>query len=725
MKNILPVIDPGFLAFRRSIKTFLAVLVSTAIFWDEPRMAMLAAVSALLFSRSQAGNTIRERRFTMLTTGLLMSLLAVPVSIISQSPVGSFTFLVLFSALIFYLIGNGIVPDFPAVTLIGVSVVTMAFSHTVASGVRFAGIYLLTTLLVFTMHFVIWPTRPRKRLELQLVIIRRALVAYAESVMGEYSSLEAGIGATHLQSDRIRKSIGDFKRLWQLFRMAAPSPNSPEARLHQQMDRLRRVHEYLLLLWQFRANAFDHSFYHTNILHNEPLRATHQWLIKTAAGNSEKPQQQAETYLQQIEALMHQMMDHYQQTGHKTMAWQELMPVVNTFKALQTVIADIVHEPEQTTFAIINEFSGKKKIQSFFSMVRQALSNIGLQQPAAQFAIRAAITIGLVKAYTLYFHTDYGYWLVLFAVLLIRPNLGISIKAGRERLVGTLAGGALAFVFILIIPAPSMLFYAALMGSVFLMIWFANLDRMVPMVTALTFMIVGLFYLISPDGDELVWLRMIYTAAIVLLVIAGSFLLWPSRARSALASSLAAVLEAEQKYFNVIFDATGNESQTEIAGLKQHIRDKLQQLEKNMEGARQEVLQQRAVSRAINVRRYLLRLLNTLQALEVIAVKNVSCCNSTLLAHELRVFTASVDAAFDALTLALHKRSAVVDYPDLQEYFVALLSRFRQMKLSGESQSKNRLPQLWNFSALVMNLKPLMLEMEGIREEIDQRLKER
>ncbi|NCA86486.1 MAG: hypothetical protein EOM83_13095 [Clostridia bacterium] len=719
MKNILPVIDPGFLALRRSIKTFIAILVSTAIFWDEPRMAMLAAVSALLFSRSQAGNTIRERRFTMLTTGLLMALLAVPVSVISQHPLGALIFLVLFAALLFYLIGNGIVPDFPAVTLIGVSVVTMAFSHTVASGVRFAGIYLLTTLLVFTMHFVIWPTRPRKRLELQLIIIRRALKVYAESVMADYPSLEAGIDTTHQQSDRIRKSIGDFNRLWQLFRMAAPAADSPEARLHQQMDRLRRVHEYLLLLWQFRANAFDHSFYHTNILHNERLRAIHQWLIKTAEGTNEKPQQQAETYLQGMEALM----DHYQHTGHETVPGHELMPVMNTLKALQTVIADITHEQE-TGYVPINAFSVKKKMQSFFMKTRQAFSEFGWQQPAAQFALRAAIIIGLVKAYTLYFHADFGYWLVLFAVLLIRPNLGISIKAGRERLAGTLAGGALAFVFILIIPASSSLFYVALMVSIFLMIWFANLDRMVPMVTALTFMIVGLFYLISPDGDELVWMRMIYTAVIVLLVIAGSFLLWPLRARSTLAASLGAVLEAEQTYFNSILIATGNEDQQAVTGLKQHIRDKLLQLDKNMEAARHEVLQQRAVGRAINVRRYLLRLLNTLHALEVIAHNQASRCDVSLIDLELKTFTIAANKAFVSMNQALQQRTSVKDFPSLQAPFNALLSRFREIKPANDSGDYGSLPNLWNLSALVINLKPLMLELEGIREEIDQRMKE-
>lgn len=405
------------------------------------------------------------------------------------------------------------------------------------------------------------------------------------------------------------------------------------------------------------------------------------------------------------------------------MSGQELMPVMNTLKALQTVITDIMRDQE-TSYAAVHEFSAKAKLESFFVKTTEAFRLFGWHQPAAKFALRAAIIIGLVKAYTLYFHADFGYWLVLFSVLLIRPNLGISIKVGRERLAGTIAGGIIAFGFILLILAPNTVFYVALMISTFLMIWFTNLDRMVPMITALTFMIVSLFWLISPNGDELVWLRMIYTAIMVVVVIAGSFLLWPSRARSSLAASLVAVLEAEQKYFNVILARANFENQQAIADLKQHIRDKLLQLDKNMEAARYEVLQQHAVGHAINIRRYLLRLLNTLQALEVIVRDNLSGCLSPLLNDELKLFATAADEAFDTLKVALHQQFVVVDYPSLQYHFDTLLSRFREINPASEIIPQDSLPELWNLSALAMNLKPLTLELDGIREEIDQRQKE-
>ena len=40
--------DPGFLALKRSSKTVVAILAAVAIFYDDPRLAMFSAISAML-----------------------------------------------------------------------------------------------------------------------------------------------------------------------------------------------------------------------------------------------------------------------------------------------------------------------------------------------------------------------------------------------------------------------------------------------------------------------------------------------------------------------------------------------------------------------------------------------------------------------------------------------------------------------------------------------------
>jgi len=128
--NTITAFDPGLLAAKRSLKTFLAILISLLIYHHQPKMALLAVIAAMLFSRSQTGTTIRERKFTMLLTGFLMTALSVPVSLISADTALSVVFVTVGAFFVFFFIGLKLIPDFPAVVLLSVSVVEMAFSRT-------------------------------------------------------------------------------------------------------------------------------------------------------------------------------------------------------------------------------------------------------------------------------------------------------------------------------------------------------------------------------------------------------------------------------------------------------------------------------------------------------------------------------------------------------------------------------------------------------------------
>ncbi|NQU83816.1 MAG: hypothetical protein HQ536_03835, partial [Parcubacteria group bacterium] len=80
LKKILHEYDPGLLALKRTLKTFLAMMVLIVIFRHDTRLAMFAAISSLLISRSQSGITINERKFTLLSTGIFIAIICIPAS---------------------------------------------------------------------------------------------------------------------------------------------------------------------------------------------------------------------------------------------------------------------------------------------------------------------------------------------------------------------------------------------------------------------------------------------------------------------------------------------------------------------------------------------------------------------------------------------------------------------------------------------------------------------
>lgn len=715
--------DPGFLALKRSLKTFIAVLISLAIFWHTPGMAMFAAISSMLFSRSQAGFTIRERRFTMLATGITMVLLSMPVTLVSQNDWAAVAFVLMASFVTFFLIGNRVVPDFPAVSVLALSVVEMAFSHTIESGLHFAGLFLLTLALVFILHFVLWPTRPRHRLKAQIAIITKNLLDYDRAIRAGYPDEESGIRATQVIGDRVRRSIGDFRRLWQLFGMRPDDNNIVENRYLDIYTALGKIHEYLILSWQFRVSVWNSNLFIDKVIQDQRLLEILNYFIRRQDPAIIKP---SDRKLQETLGKLGAIASEYLQqmrSGYRGEHHREWVAVINSIKALETLASDLQHS-ETPVDMETQEFSAGRKIKSFFKKSLESVSKIGFSHSGFKLALRSMLIIGATKAWTVFRDTEYGYWLVLFAVLLIRPNLGISIKVGKQRLIGTIAGSVLALGFVFVIPPGSATYLFFLLVSLFFMLWFINIDRMVPMVTALTFMIIGLFYMIYPESGNLVWLRIIYTAAIVLLVIIASFMLWPEKARKKFALTLADAILLEKDFFGGIMDnvLTGNRKQMSVTE-KQKIRDQIQRLNDVIEATKNEVIQEKVIIHGLNIRSYIMRLLNTLQSMEATSGACDFGHGFSAVYDELQKFTGSILQAFDVLIEALHNQTDVVDFPDLRSDFEQLRRRFRENRYAGD-EIVDDITRFWKNSTMIWNFKPLTLELEGIKNEINLKMAE-
>ena len=723
MINFIQQYDPKFLALKRSLKTFLAILISLAIFYDNPRMAMFAAITSLLISKAQTGLTLQDRKFSMLTTGILLSLLCVPVSIISQNDVLSVVFVVAATFITFFLIGLRVVPDFPAIVLLAFSVMIMAFSHTVGSGLEFAGLFLLATFMVFTVHFVILPTKPKVRLKAQLEFIINSLDGYFDDITANYTDLESGITKTQHSSAKARKSISEFKRLWQLLGMRAQYKVSHQTRFPEISKGLEDLFEYMLLIWQFRARAWKSERFQAYILHhpdiiniiNKLLDFYHPGLVK-ASDNIKSEIQNS------LQKLNNQYLADYK--GEKETAqreeWVAIFNALHSLLALtENINSTIIDKTDKAT-----EISIRTRLVNFFLDVKVSFGKLNFSNPAFRFGLRSTIIVGSVMAYHKFFGPTYGFWLVLFSILLIRPNLGVSIKAGRDRLIGTLAGSVAGFVFVTLVPAESIAFYSIVLLSVFFMIWFANLDKLIPMITVLTFMIIGLFSLINPSDSGIAWLRLGYTAAIVIFVIFISFLLWPEKAKKKFANALADTLNSEKLYFlSIINSMLNNDSSNDVERQKKQLSQQLIKLDEIIDATKNEILQAKVIHHGLNVNRYILRLRNTLHAMDFAAGKcnPVSCLPE--LENELKNFSDNCETAFNSLTDAFRKLERASGFPNLRKDFVKVRNCFRNVR-GKAGPEKDEITQLWNISTFIWNLKPLILELEEIKAEIDLKMDE-
>ncbi len=715
--------DPKFLALKRSLKTFLAILISLALFYDNLRMAMFAAIISLMLSKSQIGLTLQDRKFSQLTTGLLLALVSVPVSIISQNATLSVIFILVATFATFFLIGLRVVPYIPAIVLLSVMVLVMAFSHTLRSGIEFSGLFLITTGLVFTIHFVILPVRPKVRLKAQLEMILKSLEEYYFDVTADYPGLASGISTTQQSAAKARKAISEYKRLWQLLGMKPLDMNQNKSRFPEIAMGLENLFEYMLLIWQFRARAWESEIFKDCILCNIEFESIINQLMYHYHPDQLKPndndiiriQNRLQTLNSQYLSVYH---DEKETTGRKE--WVAIFNAVHSLLSLtETMITPITQETE-----LVPEIPIRARISNFHTAINDSIGKLKFRIPAFRYGLRSAIIVGATMAYFKFFEPAYGFWLVMFSILLIRPNLGISIKIGRNRLIGTLAGCLAGFAFESFVPVGNIVFYSVVFLSVFFMIWFANLNKFIMLVSVMTFLIINLFSFMYPSDSGIAWLRLGYTAAIAVFVIFVSFLLWPEKARKKFTNALADTLEIEQQYFlSIMRSLLKLDSPDTVENRRKQLTLQLAELDEIIDATKNEILQVKVIHHGLNVNGFIQRLRNTLHSLDSTAAVCRNEPELHELDNELKYFADHCEEAFESLIITFRQLERAANFPNLRGDFLKVRDSFRAIR-GRPDPARDEITRLWNISTFIWNLKPLILELEGIKAEIDFKMDE-
>jgi len=182
------------------------------------------------------------------------------------------------------------------------------------------------------------------------------------------------------------------------------------------------------------------------------------------------------------------------------------------------------------------QMSGKKLSGSFITMVR------ALKQP-----LRTGTAAAL--SYLIYrgFHLSHGYWAVISAVIVMQSNLGRSISAGANRLLGTAIGALIgALVFRMAGLDVWGVFLAIALTMAICSVRPLQQSQRLAGVTAAIVMLVG-----EGSAWQAGFSRFMDVALGILVALLVSFL-WPSRAELDLRSSLADTYQNLQQFFSAV-----------------------------------------------------------------------------------------------------------------------------------------------------------------------------
>lgn len=177
-----------------------------------------------------------------------------------------------------------------------------------------------------------------------------------------------------------------------------------------------------------------------------------------------------------------------------------------------------------------------------------------------RYAGRIAAVSALAMAVYRGFDIPRGYWLPLTVIVVAQPYFGATIKKARERVIGTVVGGAIGGALMLL-PTGIFLREAALVISSFLMVFYARKNYSIATVF-ITLTLVLVLSVTDEATPTTLLIRAAVTAAGAILAVAAGFLLLPTWDRTALPRHMAAAFIGVYDYFVSTFYRSAGEPWT-------------------------------------------------------------------------------------------------------------------------------------------------------------------
>ncbi|MCX7549954.1 FUSC family protein [Xanthomarina sp. F2636L] len=154
------------------------------------------------------------------------------------------------------------------------------------------------------------------------------------------------------------------------------------------------------------------------------------------------------------------------------------------------------------------------------------LRNLSFKSNIFKHSLRLATTVVIGYVLGTFFDFQNPYWILLTIIVIMRPSYGLTKTRSKDRIIGTLIGGALAYGVVFLIQNPVV--YGALgVGS--LIIAFSMVQRNYKAsATFITLSVVFIYAIIQPDISAVIQYRVIDTVLGAALSFIAMLFLWPA-----------------------------------------------------------------------------------------------------------------------------------------------------------------------------------------------------
>ncbi len=715
-------LDPAGLALRRTIKTMAAMAAGLAILYPLGRPAIWAAIAALFLSRVPPGLTLGQRRRAMLLLIAVAALLVLPTTLLGG---GVFkpalaAALLAFGAFLVAALG----PAYGACSLWVLLLGVVALGNPGGWSEAFirAGAVVLGGVLAFVSHYMLLPIRPRRMLRTALDLALEHLGRVFDLIGQGYESGQCNRDDLEEAKERALTSLHRFRRLPQFLELTPQKGKHPQNLILSLGLDLVRVYENLLALWQLRTSAQDSRLFARALPELDKLTKQARELFGHLTQGVKRRELQAEgaPLLQEIQDNLAAMLARRRQEGETAPA-KDRMLVFNSLYALESLARDLGRAREQRRLAQLLYPRDKKPEPEAASLTEKLAGEFHWDSPHLRRALQGAAAAGAAMFLAKFFGMHYGYWVVIFALLVLKPDQGSSLKMGKKRLLGSLLGAAGAIAFLLLLAGSEVLYAAVTGAGLFGTLYLMNFSR--PLLSGIitTFTMVLLLSAFSHLGWELGLLRTGETVLAVAIGLAAALFLWPNRAGARLRGELARVLDDGSRFFTGIFQGfmAGGLDTARLGSERQGLQQNLAQARETLEASRAEPGGNPELARCFQELSLAEgRIFDLLLTLEAAASQSSPRGRQQAIKGELRAFAGQVEDSLGSLAQALTEQAAAPELPDLLESFRVIRGRLAVLKQE-DADLQPPLDDLLNLSAFLWGVRSLALELDIAREAVD------
>ena len=199
-------------------------------------------------------------------------------------------------------------------------------------------------------------------------------------------------------------------------------------------------------------------------------------------------------------------------------------------------------------------FPKKKEVLKFITPQdydpKILLENLNLNSTIFRHSLRLAVVVLVGFSIGAYFSLDNAYWILLTIIVIMRPNYGLTKERSKQRIIGTLIGGAIAIGIVFFVK--NQVVYAVL-GLISLTLAFSLVQRNYKTAAVfITLSIVFIYSLLQPDVYNVIQYRIIDTMVGAGLAAFGNLVLWPAWEVKGIKNVMLKSIEANKIYLEEI-----------------------------------------------------------------------------------------------------------------------------------------------------------------------------